>query len=59
MGEMSRVCGRGGRERSFCGVGKKRGRRSVKKRRKVGALLSATRVRKLGRVNIIYILPLF
>jgi len=24
MGEMSQVCGRGGRERSFCGVGKKK-----------------------------------
>jgi len=34
-------------------------RRSVKKRRKVGVLLSATHVRKLGRVNIIYTPPLF
>lgn len=44
-----------GEEGRFVGLVRRRRRRRFKKRVKVGVLMSATHVRKLGRVNIIYI----
>lgn len=55
MGEMSRVCGGKGGKGRFVGLVR---RRNVKKSREVGMVLSATHVRKLGRVDIIYVPPL-